>query len=113
MISVTITGVQELQSSLNSYLSSAQNFFSTDMEEVGNQIVSDMQSRAPVLTGYLRDNITVEQANQDMLVIISSAGYSAYVEFGTYKMGAQPFFFDAAYPGLQQIVSDYISKVTF
>ena len=50
---------------------------------------------APVDTGFLHDHIsqTKEASEHDLEAeVTSEADYSLYVEFGTVKMDAQPFF---------------------
>lgn len=54
--------------------------------------VSVSQQLAPVRTGTLRDGIRAEQKSELTWDVISSAPYSAFVEFGTVNMDAQPFF---------------------
>lgn len=53
------------------------------------------QSNAPVRTGFLKSNIDVEpvekKTDQVIGTVTSDADYSSYVEFGTFKMSAQPF----------------------
>lgn len=44
------------------------------------------EQSAPVDTGFLQDNIGLVADG-----VASAADYSEHVEYGTYKMGAQPF----------------------
>lgn len=59
---------------------------------VADKIVADAQARAPVDTGYLRSSIHSESksAGKEADVIVD-APYGVFVEYGTYKMAAQPF----------------------
>lgn len=54
------------------------------------------QQLAPVDTGFLRSNIYVQDDGEWTRLVISGADYSAYVEFGTRTMQAQPFLVPAA-----------------
>lgn len=54
-------------------------------------IVVYMQSITPVDTGELRDSEHPEPT-ENGANIIAEAEHASYVEFGTYKMKAQPFF---------------------
>lgn len=45
---------------------------------------------APVDTGWMRDNIKAVHLSKYSQVV-ANAKYSGYVEFGTYKMAAQPY----------------------
>jgi HK97 gp10 family phage protein len=53
------------------------------------------KSRAPVDTGALRNSITAEQLAALAWIVAVGAEYGIYQEFGTYKMGAQPFLVPA------------------
>lgn len=59
-----------------------------------DNIVAGAQDRAPVRTGRLRDGIQREGSGMEAKVT-SEAPYSAYVEYGTSRMSAQPFFWPA------------------
>lgn len=48
----------------------------------------------PVDTGELRDSISVSQSESGA-VVYAEAEHGIYVEFGTYKMAAQPFLVPA------------------
>lgn len=57
-----------------------------------DKIASDARSRAPVRTGYLRSSIrSVSVAAGKQADIVVGADYGRFVEYGTYKMAAQPF----------------------
>ena len=54
------------------------------------QILPYMQSVTPVDTGELRDSEEIVDG-QDDVQLVASADHASYVEFGTYKMSAQPY----------------------
>jgi len=60
------------------------------IEEVGNIA----QQNAPVRTGELRDSKVTEHTENASLVTFT-APHFLFVEFGTYKMAANPFFLAA------------------
>lgn len=65
------------------------------MQELEQDIVGEMKAKAPVDTGYLQNHITGETQVQGDFVVTdfkSEAPYSLYVDKGTSKMGAQPYF---------------------
>ena len=47
-----------------------------------------------VVTGELRDNIKVQKAEKDEIIIIDDAPYAVYVNDGTDKMAARPYFIE-------------------
>lgn len=64
------------------------------VQKTADDIVTGAQDRAPVRTGALRDSIHREGAGSESRVI-AGAPYAVYVEYGTSRMGAQPFFWPA------------------
>ena len=56
----------------------------------GRMIAQNAQKKAPVDTGYLKSKIRA-RAGKKSVVVESPAPYSVHVEFGTWKMAAQPF----------------------
>ena len=69
-------------------------------------VVAIAKELAPVDTGYMRDHIEqTDRANPNQLraVIESQADYSAFVEYGTVHMDAQPFFTPAFESGKKQV----------
>lgn len=64
------------------------------VQKSADNIVTGAQDRAPVKTGRLRDGIQREGSGMQAKVT-SEAPYSTYVEYGTSRMGAQPFFWPA------------------
>lgn len=63
----------------------------TALEQVTAKMVVDARSKAPVKTGYLRDHISNKKAGEGHWQVKSEASYSGFVEYGTFKMDAQPF----------------------
>jgi HK97 gp10 family phage protein len=64
------------------------------MNDIGKMVQDQAKSYAPVLTGYLRDNIInypIVSSDEYTQRILSKANYSIYQELGTYKMKAHPY----------------------
>jgi len=57
--------------------------------------VDEAQRLVPVRTGALRDSIKARGVNQYRTDVIVGEPYGVFVEFGTHKMAAQPFFVPA------------------
>ena len=72
----------------------------TDFDEMVaeelDRIASLMQQRAsedaPVDTGYMASHIEKEITGKDTVTVVATAEYSGYVDQGTSKMAANPFF---------------------
>lgn len=60
------------------------------VQQTADNIATGAQDRAPVDTGELRDSIHVEGSGQKAAVVVD-ADHGVYVEYGTSRMGAQPF----------------------
>lgn len=61
-------------------------------KRVADRIATDARSRAPVDTGALRssiESVSVEAGKSAEVQV--GVEYGAYVEYGTYKMAAQPY----------------------
>jgi len=72
----------------------------TDFDEMVaeelDRIASLMQERAsmdaPVDTGYLASHIEKNPTGKDSITVVATAEYSGYVDKGTSRMPANPFF---------------------
>lgn len=76
------------------------------LNEGAESAVSLAKQLSPVDTGFMRDNISqTEQASPANLkaVMESEADYSAFVEYGTVNMEAQPFFTPAFESARRQV----------
>lgn len=61
-----------------------------DLAEGALVIAVEAENNCPVDTGFLRSTVFVTK-NGDDVEVGFEAPYASYVEFGTYKMAAQPF----------------------
>jgi hypothetical protein len=102
-ISITITGIEQGLALITSKLQKLATVGSAVFPQAGQEMVSQMQARAPVKTGYLRSQIMVTQANNQILQIISGAPYSAFIIYGTWRMPGRDYFFSVAYPMMAQL----------
>ena len=55
-----------------------------------NVILDEAQANCPVDTGFLRESGFIQAIGDDVQIGFE-APYASYVEFGTYRMAAQPF----------------------
>jgi HK97 gp10 family phage protein len=62
------------------------------VKSTADAIANDARARAPVATGFLRGSIHADTVEAGKEAVVSvDASYGAYVEYGTYKMAAQPY----------------------
>jgi HK97 gp10 family phage protein len=66
--------------------------------EGGKLIETACKEFCPVDTGRLRSSILAEAVSEREVDVAPHTDYAAYVEFGTYKMDAQPYMS----PGFEQ-----------
>ena len=59
--------------------------------KIAEQAIEIAKSIVPVDTGRLRDSIRILEQGQNYVVIGSDVEYAIAIEFGTYKMAAQPY----------------------
>lgn len=91
-LKVEVEGVDEAASRLAEVADSIERGVGDALREVAELIVSEAQSNAPVDTGFLRDSIHVAEESDTSVSVVADAEYAAYVEYGTSRMAAQPFF---------------------
>ena len=91
---VEFVGVEELVQLLNEYGKSNMGLTSMILQQVGEEIAYEMAVNAPVDTGFMAGEIGVTEVSDDHVKIESPAGYSGFVNFGTWKQEPQPFFSD-------------------
>lgn len=68
-------------------------------ERTFNAAINQM---CPVRTGYLKSTIGGEQTSDTTYEVYADAEYAQYVEYGTYKMSAQPYF----EPAIRRAISE-------
>ena len=66
------------------------------------RVVATAKSFAPVKTGKLRGSINFK-ADETGVTIFAGTEYASYVEYGTVKMNAQPFFNPAIEAHLKEL----------
>ena len=67
--------------------------YSKPLQDFVDAVINDAQANCPVRTGYLRSTIGDGAiVSQTYCSIPVSCEYAQYVEYGTYKMEAQPYF---------------------
>lgn len=73
----------------------------TAVRQTGREIVKKARTKVPIDTGHLRDSIRVEAIDDHRALVTvdtrdeSHHSYAAFLEYGTVKMAAQPFFIPA------------------
>lgn len=81
------------KSNLNNVLKTFRNNINEAMDACAPAGEEYIKREAPVITGNLRDSTKSQRNSFDSVDFYNDASYAAYVNFGTYKQAANPFFF--------------------
>ncbi len=103
-----IAGMARLTSQLNAM---GLAFTVDDLAEGALIIAQYAEAGCPVDTGFLRSTVFVRENGNDVEVGFE-APYASYVEFGTYKMAAQPFLRPALDIAELEALSAIVDSVT-
>ncbi len=104
-----IAGMAKLTAQLNAI---GLAFTVDDLAEGALIIAQQAENNCPVDTGFLRSTVFVREAGNDVEIGFE-AHYASYVEFGTYKMAAQPYLrpaFDQAELQALSAIVDSVEK---
>jgi HK97 gp10 family phage protein len=83
------------------------------LRKVAADIEGDAKIRAPFKTGFLRNSIGSRVINQYNAEVTVGAEYAAYLEFGTTRMAARPYFspaVDAHRDGFVQAIQQVVEQ---
>jgi HK97 gp10 family phage protein len=96
----------------------------TAIAQEAERLADAIKEAAPVDTGKLRDSVTVRRTKRDLTLEVTAGGdetihgtrgphgeadYALFVEYGTRKKHAQPFFYNTA-RRMQPEITDNITK---
>lgn len=93
-ITAKMTGQDDIIIKLNARLAQMQSRVNQSIQGAGIDCEALAKQACPVDTGRLRSSIHYDPGNLSCTVG-TNVNYAQYVEFGTYKMVAQPFLFPA------------------
>src|SRR5215510_5619976 len=118
-LSIKATGIDELVTALGSTAPDALNKGITDaLEQLRGDILDKTTNLCPVDTGALKASIDVT-VNDTELTATASEDYASYVDKGTSKMSAQPFFedpinqlIDAFHQQLNDKINDALKSIS-
>lgn len=92
---VTWSGLDKLMEELSATAGATIEAASSAMKTTTGQVQATAKQVAPKRTGYMANNIGVEPVKKTATSVTGTvnakADYSSFVEFGTYKMSAEPF----------------------
>jgi len=80
------------KSNLNNVIDTFKQNVNNAMKEAGKEGVKNIKKETPVITGNLRDKNKYKLPEYNEIVFYNDEDYSGYVNFGTWKQNANPFF---------------------
>lgn len=94
-INVKWSGLDKLMEELGATAEATIDAAASAMKTTTGQVQATAKQVAPKRTGFMANNISVEPVKKTATSVTGTvdakADYSSFVEFGTYKMAAQPF----------------------
>lgn len=105
-----IEGLEELTTLFQNMQPNMSKKFQEITGRYGSTMLREMLSRVPVRTGYLKSTIGMTSGT-DALDLFVTADYAGYVNYGTRKMKARPFFTAVVEENTPKMVQEYNQAV--
>lgn len=113
-IKLNAADVKQLRRKISQLKAVDQTGIIQDLRSSANTAVNIAKRTAPVDTGNLRSLIGFESSeDKNDIIVFSKADYSGYVEFGTVRQNAQPYFIPAVRLGalqLMRLINERVKK---
>jgi HK97 gp10 family phage protein len=94
-VNVKWSGLDKLMEEIGATAEATVDAAASAMKTTTGQVQATAKQVAPKRTGYMANNISVEPVKKTAASVTGTvdakADYSSFVEFGTYKMSAEPF----------------------
>ena len=112
---ITWTGLDKLMEELGATAGATIEAASSAMKTTTGQVQAQAKQIAPKRTGFMANNILVEPVKKTATSVTGTvnakADYSSFVEFGTYKMAAEPFIRPAVSAGQSVFIKTTMEKL--
>lgn len=112
---VTWSGLNSLMEQIGATAAETIEAASSAMKVTTGQVQATAKQVAPKRTGYMANNISVEPVKKTATSVTGTvnakADYSSFVEFGTYKMAAEPFMRPAVSAGQSLFIKTTMDKL--
>ena len=104
-VSIRIEGLEKLQNDFNKMRSSSDGIMTKEIHGAATRIAKRANREVPVDTGRLLRSISVEKWTRAAAIHVK-APYAGYVEKGTSRMKAQPYFFKQIDPEIRKLIAN-------
>ena len=91
---VQIKGLEEAKRLLKEFRADVPTQAVSALEQIAERVVDEMQFNCPVDTGLLQSEIQITESGPNHVTIESPTPYAGFVNFGTSRQEAQPYFTD-------------------
>lgn len=95
IVTVKITGRQQLVAAIQEANKRLEQATEAVLDATAGDVQTDAKASCPVRTGRLRNSLAIQKSKLRR-EIVTDVPYALPIEFGTYKMRAQPFLFPAS-----------------
>ena len=103
---VEMTGIDEAKALLKKLRTSLPPGVEKATRGAGQTMQTEARDKAPVDTGNLVKSIQLRMTSATSVEVEAKANYAGYVEFGTTRMRAQPFWVPAFAVAIKQYEAD-------
>ena len=114
-INVKWSGLDKLMEELGATAEATIEAATSAMKTTTGKVQTQAKQIAPKRTGFMANNILVEPVKKTATsvtgTINAKADYSSFVEFGTYKMSAEPFIRPAVSAGQSLFIKTTMDKL--
>ncbi|AUG50489.1 TPA: HK97 gp10 family phage protein [Streptococcus pyogenes] len=110
-VSIEWKGIEKAFSKLVNAPGNIDRLIDAAVKNHAEKVKTEAMRIAPYDTGFLHDNIYTYYPGKACAEIISNAGYSGFLEYGTRKMHAQPFLRPAVETIMPELEKDYRSVI--
>jgi HK97 gp10 family phage protein len=109
-VNVAVDGVEEFKAAMQRFDSDMQSHVHRQLASWAETVKASAKQLAPVRTGHLRNSV-YSKISEWVAEIGSEAAYALFVELGTRRTRARPYFFPAVQehlPRLEQIICEAV-----
>lgn len=103
--------MDDLVGRLNKLSKNVDNIMEEVLDDTAKLILMESKRIVPVDTGDLKRSLDIQKQNKLAVNVGTNLHYAGYVEFGTYKMRAQPYLFPAYEISKDNIQNELEKKV--
>jgi HK97 gp10 family phage protein len=106
-VNIKVSGVNKTMRKFEEYTGVVSRKTAEAVEKTALDIERRAKTKAPVDTGRLKNSIHTEPRGEYSRWVGTNVEYAVFVEFGTRKMSARPYF----YPSVQEVIPEFKKRL--